>query len=119
MKRCYGAVGLGLIGCSVSIVAVQAQSTVAWQDGTLAHGNLNRHFRYYAPANLPANAPVVVLFHGGSQSMRKLFEERAGGNRRNRSRTMTKLLSVKKKVTQSIKRTMPQSGVNVVLLYST
>jgi polyhydroxybutyrate depolymerase len=79
MKWWCGAVGLGLIGCSVSMVAVQAQSTVAWQDGTLAHGNLSRHFRYYAPANLPANAPVVILFHGGNQSMRKLFGERAGG----------------------------------------
>jgi polyhydroxybutyrate depolymerase len=79
MKRWYGAMGLGLIGCLVSMVAVQAQNAGAWQDGTLAHGNLNRHFRYYAPANLPANAPVVILFHGGNQSMRKIFEERAGG----------------------------------------
>jgi polyhydroxybutyrate depolymerase len=79
MKRWHGAIGLGLMGCLINIVAVQAQQKGAWQEGTLAHGNLTRHFRYYAPANLPANAPVVILFHGGRQSMRKVFEERAGG----------------------------------------
>jgi polyhydroxybutyrate depolymerase len=80
MKRWYGAIGLGLVlGSSANIVAVQAQHNAAWQDGSLEHGSLTRHFRYYAPANLPANAPVVILFHGGNQSMRKLFGERAGG----------------------------------------
>jgi polyhydroxybutyrate depolymerase len=79
MKWWHGVVSLGLLGASFNMVAVQARNTVALQDGSLENGNLTRHFRYYAPANLPANAPVVILFHGGNQSMRKIFEERAGG----------------------------------------
>jgi polyhydroxybutyrate depolymerase len=89
MKKYYGLVGLGLVGCwGITIGLVQAQgdlggdrASISGQEGSLRHGNLTRHFRYYAPANLPANAPVVVLLHGGNQSMRQLFKERAGGSR--------------------------------------
>ncbi|MBI3118887.1 MAG: dienelactone hydrolase family protein [Candidatus Hydrogenedentes bacterium] len=50
-----------------------------WHFATLEHGGLTRHFRYYVPAHLTPAAPTVLLLHGGSQSMNKLFRRGAGG----------------------------------------
>jgi polyhydroxybutyrate depolymerase len=58
---------------------IYAQRPTGWQEGTLAQGTTTRYFRYYLPRNLPKNAPVVILLHGGTQSMRRIFEPRAGG----------------------------------------
>jgi polyhydroxybutyrate depolymerase len=57
----------------------QRLATAQWQESTLRQGNTTRYFRYYRPANLPAQAPVVILFHGGNQSMEKIFDPRSGG----------------------------------------
>ncbi|GAB4465743.1 MAG: PHB depolymerase family esterase [Armatimonadaceae bacterium] len=56
-------------------------SKPAWREQSLKVGQTERWFRVYAPENLPENAPVVVLLHGGTQSMRKIFGPEAGGTR--------------------------------------
>lgn len=38
-----------------------------------------RFYRVYLPQRLPERAPAVLLLHGGSQSMRKIFLDNAGG----------------------------------------
>ncbi|MGE5235150.1 MAG: alpha/beta hydrolase family esterase [Acidobacteriota bacterium] len=51
-----------------------------WHDDqTLVHDGTTRYFRFYVPAGLPDRPPVVFLFHGGTQSMRKIFRTAAGG----------------------------------------
>jgi len=50
-----------------------------WHEGTLEHDGLQRVFRFYIPEELPPNAPVVVLLHGGTQSMDAIFRPNAGG----------------------------------------
>ncbi|MDX1934455.1 MAG: PHB depolymerase family esterase [Capsulimonadales bacterium] len=47
----------------------------------MTFGQTIRWFRVYVPKTLPDKAPVVVLLHGGGQSMRKIFQEAAGGTR--------------------------------------
>ncbi|MFB6286120.1 MAG: PHB depolymerase family esterase [Candidatus Bipolaricaulia bacterium] len=65
---------------SSSQVSRQAASNApGWHEGTLAHDGLERRFRFYVPSNLARDAPTVVLLHGGTQSMDKLFERGAGG----------------------------------------
>lgn len=50
-----------------------------WQVISLNVNGVKRWSRVYAPKNLPRNAPTVLLLHGGSQSMRKVFQPNAGG----------------------------------------
>lgn len=58
----------------------QALRAPGWHDDlALSHGGLLRHFRTYVPRSLPPRPPVVVLLHGGTQSMRKIFRTNAGG----------------------------------------
>jgi polyhydroxybutyrate depolymerase len=52
-----------------------------WIEGSLAVEGGDRWFRTYQPRALAADAPAVLLLHGGTQSMRKLFLARAGGTR--------------------------------------
>lgn len=49
-----------------------------WHEGSIRVGDAERWFRTYVPRRMQQSAPVVVLLHGGTQSMRKIFE-RAGG----------------------------------------
>ena len=57
-----------------------APTAPGWHDDlTLEHGGLNRYFRYYVPARMPSRPALVVLLHGGTQSMRKIFNAEAGG----------------------------------------
>jgi polyhydroxybutyrate depolymerase len=58
----------------------QAQERSQWSEATLPQGSLTRYFRYYVPKNLPKNAPVVILLHGGTQSMRKVVASNSGGS---------------------------------------
>ncbi len=63
------------------IDAAGSRETAGWHETNLPQSeNLTRYFRYYVPQNLPPNAPVVILFHGGSQSMRKIFSPNTGGS---------------------------------------
>jgi polyhydroxybutyrate depolymerase len=48
-------------------------------DLQLEHDGGPRWFRIYVPRELRSPAPVVVLLHGGTQSMRKIFRPRSGG----------------------------------------
>jgi polyhydroxybutyrate depolymerase len=52
-----------------------------WHEGNIAHDRRIRYFNYYLPRDLPKNAPAVVLLHGGTQSMRKIFGRHAGATR--------------------------------------
>lgn len=51
-----------------------------WHEGQLTHDGLERAFRFYIPEDLSERAPVVVLLHGGTQSMDALFRPNAGGS---------------------------------------
>ncbi len=53
-----------------------------WNENlTLKTGSQTRYFRVYKPAGLATNAPVLILLHGGGQSMTDIFEPTAGGTR--------------------------------------
>ena len=56
-----------LLGCSAA-----ARPETGFPDGTSVHtmafGGLNRSYRVYQPAGLPATAPLVVMLHGVSGS---------------------------------------------------
>jgi polyhydroxybutyrate depolymerase len=41
----------------------------------------DRFYRVYQPLGIAANAPVVIMLHGGSQSMTEIFDTGAGGTR--------------------------------------
>jgi len=51
-----------------------------WHEISLQHNKLTRYFRIYRPENLKEMPAVVFVLHGGKQSMRKIFEEKAGGS---------------------------------------
>ncbi|HLR24509.1 MAG TPA: PHB depolymerase family esterase [Fodinibius sp.] len=71
-----------LASCSSSIDPMPEESAKpGWHEGTLRHDGLERVFLFYIPENLPDNAPVVVLLHGGTQSMDKLFRKNAGATK--------------------------------------
>jgi len=55
-------------------------TTPGWHgDLQLEHDGGPRWFRIYVPRELRSPAPVVVLLHGGTQSMRKIFRPNSGG----------------------------------------
>jgi polyhydroxybutyrate depolymerase len=49
-----------------------------WHESSLRIGTLERWFRVYIPENLPHPARLVLLLHGGTQSMRKIFRPGTG-----------------------------------------
>lgn len=62
------------------VLAISASTVFAdtpspgWQkEAVLFHDGLDRWYRVYAPKDLPDNAPLVLLLHGGTGSMRKIF----------------------------------------------
>jgi polyhydroxybutyrate depolymerase len=68
------------MGIQPQPVDAQRASITGWQESTVVQsGNVTRYFRYYVPSNLPKNAAVVILLHGGTQSMRKIFGANSGG----------------------------------------
>jgi polyhydroxybutyrate depolymerase len=71
----------GALSCSATDQKPSAGMVNAggWQELNLQHDGLKRWFRVYRPAELPPDAAVVVLLHGGTQSMRKIFRPRSGG----------------------------------------
>jgi polyhydroxybutyrate depolymerase len=52
-----------------------------WRESSLTVDGLTRWHRVYVPKALPEGAPVVLLLHGGLQSMRTIFAPRAGGTK--------------------------------------
>ncbi|MGB7563411.1 MAG: PHB depolymerase family esterase [Prochlorococcaceae cyanobacterium] len=66
---------------ATATIAASAPAQGAWTDSSILIGGLRRWYRIYRPAHLPKGAATVVLLHGGTQSMRKIFNSRAGGTR--------------------------------------
>jgi polyhydroxybutyrate depolymerase len=56
-----------------------AKPQSGWSNSQLSQGSLPRYFRYYVPKNLPERSPVVILLHGGTQSMHKVVAANSGG----------------------------------------
>lgn len=57
-------------------------SAAGWHDDlSCVISGSPRYFRVYVPAALPSRPPLVVLLHGGRQSMRKIFGANAGATR--------------------------------------
>jgi polyhydroxybutyrate depolymerase len=52
-----------------------------WIENSLKVSDLPRWFRIHQPANYTQGSPVVVLLHGGTQSMRKVFGPKAGATK--------------------------------------
>ena len=48
-----------------------------WRESSLRVGDVTRWYRVYVPTSLPEEAPLVVLLHGGLQSMRRIFSSGA------------------------------------------
>ena len=56
-------------------LAAQAE-TPGWHETQLQHDGHTRHYRYYIPEAVSRtghNPPLVILLHGGTQSMRKIM----------------------------------------------
>jgi polyhydroxybutyrate depolymerase len=77
------AIACCMVFCTISgsVKSVEAKQipVPGWHEGSIQQNKVTRYFRYYVPKNLPDRAPVTLLFHGGGQSMRKLFQSNAGG----------------------------------------
>lgn len=73
---------LALAVCTVLMVFIapvaQAQG---WRESSLAVSGVDRWYRVYVPNALPGNAPMVLLLHGGTESMRTIFDEKHGATR--------------------------------------
>ncbi|HEB83093.1 MAG TPA: hypothetical protein ENJ11_09565 [Gammaproteobacteria bacterium] len=50
-----------------------------WHESSLQHDGLTRYFRYYIPTRLKKTPALLMVFHGGTRSMRKIFSRHAGG----------------------------------------
>jgi polyhydroxybutyrate depolymerase len=69
-----------LICCSDSELVTNVYP-LGWNENyTLQVGTTQRYFRFYVPVNAPAKPPLVIVLHGGTQSMRKIFDVSAGGS---------------------------------------
>ncbi|MFM9839012.1 MAG: alpha/beta hydrolase family esterase [Cyclobacteriaceae bacterium] len=75
---------LGLLfSCSKKSDPAPTQTFITgWNENLkLTVSGQERYFRVYQPAGIAANAPVVIMLHGGSQSMTEIFDTSAGGTR--------------------------------------
>jgi len=66
-----------LLVTTITQAAINKQP--GWHEHHITHDGLARYFSYYIPSQLKPNPDVVLLFHGGTQSMRKILRKRAGG----------------------------------------
>jgi len=88
-SNCISALLLSLLACLPVPAFAQADNrsrgTVEtlgeWVEGSIRIKALDRWFRIHQPRTIKAPAPAVVLLHGGTQSMRKIFGPKAGGAR--------------------------------------
>ncbi|HLR32474.1 MAG TPA: dienelactone hydrolase family protein [Fodinibius sp.] len=71
------------VSCSSTRIKPLPENSLkpGWHEGSLQHDGLERVFLFYIPQNLPDNPPVVILLHGGTRSMNKLFNKNAGGTK--------------------------------------
>jgi len=77
----YVIISMTLLGCNSSgIIPSDAEDlNSGWHETSIEHGDMSRVFRFYIPESISENAEVVILLHGGTQSMDKLFRPNAGG----------------------------------------
>jgi polyhydroxybutyrate depolymerase len=68
-----------VVSCS-SLQAATVDSTAGWHESSLDSNGKTRYFRYFVPENLAQRPATVLVFHGGTRSMRKIFRRRAGGS---------------------------------------
>ncbi len=66
---------------SSTVTAASVEKSQGWHEQVILHDGISRYFRYFIPAAPKENPDVVLLFHGGTQSMRKIFRRHAGGTR--------------------------------------
>lgn len=79
---CLIAIVTLLASCKKDDPAPSQTFVTGWNENlSLTVGNQTRYFRVYQPAGISANAPVLILLHGGSQSMTEIFATTAGGTR--------------------------------------
>lgn len=86
-----------LLALATFTSTAQAQTRQNWSGNSSAHNaapqpspfiedsiqvaDSRRWFRIYKPKSLRADAPAIVVLHGGTQSMRKIFNPKAGGTK--------------------------------------
>lgn len=61
--------------------ANSAQTQNTWDENSIKVSELTRWFRVHQPATYSHGSPVVLLLHGGTQSMRKVFGPKAGATK--------------------------------------
>ncbi|MCF6193388.1 MAG: hypothetical protein L3J46_03530, partial [Kangiellaceae bacterium] len=65
---------LPVIGKAISIEQ-------GWHKSKFKHAGIIREYRYFIPSNYKESLPIVILLHGGTQSMKKLFSRKAGASK--------------------------------------
>lgn len=66
----------------VPTIGLAGSLSPGWHDDqVIAAANTSRYYRYYVPETLKEEPPVVIHYHGGTQSMRKIFRRNSGGSR--------------------------------------
>lgn len=76
----WGLVGTPLFA-QLPIVLESEPDSSGWHERSLSHDGLTRWYLMYRPTNLPTDAPVVFLLHGGGGSMRNNFRDTGGATR--------------------------------------
>ena len=74
----YGIVLLVLLS-ACQLNADRPEPASGWHESHILHSGLPRYYRYYLPKNIKPHPALVLVLHGGTQSMRKIFSKRAGG----------------------------------------
>ena len=74
-----GIVTLGMLFALWAVAPVSAAG--AREEHRLLVNGVERWTTVYLPASYRPGAPVVLLLHGGTQSMRKILSEKSGGTR--------------------------------------
>ncbi len=59
--------------------ADDADLSQGWHESHILHDGLQRYYRYYLPETIKPHPALVLVLHGGTQSMRKIFRKRASG----------------------------------------
>ena len=81
MMKLQWLVLFAVLGSLAGVVHAEEHLVPGWHAGSIRHDGLDRHFRYYLPDALPEKPPLVILLHGGTQSMTKIFRKHAGATR--------------------------------------
>lgn len=56
-------------------ILLNSKTTLGWHYQTLSIKGLQREFKYFIPTQLNKTIPLVILLHGGTQNMDKLFKK--------------------------------------------